>query len=40
MIGVQFAFDLAMPRVSFLSHILGLVIGFITGSILLKKEEF
>lgn len=40
MIGVQFAFDLAMPRVSFLSHILGLVIGFITGSVLLKKEDF
>ena len=40
MIGVQFAFDLAMPRVSFLSHVLGLVIGFITGSILLKKEDF
>ena len=40
MIGVQFAFDLAMPRVSFLSHVLGLIIGFITGSILLKKEDF
>ncbi len=40
MIGVQFAFDLAMPRVSFLSHILGLIIGFITGSILLKEEDF
>ncbi|MGF1490302.1 MAG: rhomboid family intramembrane serine protease [Prochloraceae cyanobacterium] len=39
-IGLQFAFDLAMPRVSFLSHVLGLVIGFISGSILLKDEDF
>ncbi|MDJ0725656.1 MAG: rhomboid family intramembrane serine protease [Prochloraceae cyanobacterium] len=39
-IGVQFAFDLAMPRVSFLSHVLGLVIGFITGATLLNDKDF
>ena len=43
-IGVQFAFDLALPRlldvlpqVSLLSHGLGLAIGFLTGIFLLMK---
>ena len=43
-VGVQFAFDLALPRlldvmpqVSMLSHGLGLAIGFLTGSFLLMK---
>lgn len=39
-IAVQFAFDLAMPRVSFLSHVLGLAIGFVTGRMLLIEEDF
>ena len=34
-IGLQFAFDLADPQVSFLSHVLGLMIGFMTGILLL-----
>ena len=32
---IQFALDLATPQISFLSHLLGLVIGFLTGNILL-----
>jgi rhomboid protease GluP len=34
-IGLQFLFDIANPQVSFLSHLLGLILGFIIGSILL-----
>ena len=32
---IQFALDLATPQVSFLSHLLGLIIGFLVGNILL-----
>ena len=32
---IQFALDLATPQISFLSHLLGLVIGFLMGNILL-----
>jgi rhomboid protease GluP len=34
-IGLQFLFDITNPQVSFLSHLLGLILGFIIGSILL-----
>ncbi|MGK7872705.1 MAG: rhomboid family intramembrane serine protease [Xenococcaceae cyanobacterium] len=34
-IGLQFAFDLTTPRVSFLSHLFGLILGFFSGSFLL-----
>lgn len=33
-IGLQFALDLTIPRVSFLSHLLGLIFGFLTGILL------
>jgi rhomboid protease GluP len=33
---LQFVFDLTTPKVSFLSHILGLVIGLIAGYLLLS----
>lgn len=34
-IGLQFIFDFINPQISFLSHVLGLIVGFILGSILL-----
>lgn len=34
-VGCQFFFDFMNPQISFLSHVLGLIIGFIIGSILL-----
>jgi rhomboid protease GluP len=36
-IGLQFVFDFANPQVSFLSHFLGLLFGFIIGIVLLIK---
>lgn len=36
-IGLQVAFDLAVPRVSFLGHTTGLVLGFLVGSIFLPR---
>jgi len=38
-IGIQFIFDLAIPQVSFLSHVSGLAIGFITAVFLLNEKE-
>ena len=40
MVGVQFAMDLALPQVSLLSHVLGLIIGFLTGKFLLINWRF
>ena len=34
-IGLQFAFDLTTPQVSFLSHLFGLILGFVMGNLLL-----
>lgn len=34
-IGLQFAFDLSSPQVSFLSHLFGLILGFLAGNLLL-----
>ncbi|MBR8826461.1 MAG: rhomboid family intramembrane serine protease [Gomphosphaeria aponina SAG 52.96 = DSM 107014] len=34
-IGVQFAFDISSPDVSFLTHVFGMMIGFFTGMIIL-----
>ncbi|MCU0534757.1 MAG: rhomboid family intramembrane serine protease [Hydrococcus sp. Prado102] len=34
-IGLQFIFDITNPQVSFLSHLLGLILGFLIGSVLL-----
>ena len=38
-VGIQFIFDLTTPQVSFLSHLIGLIIGFFTGLILLLKNR-
>jgi rhomboid protease GluP len=35
-VGLQFIFDLFNPQISFLSHVLGLVIGVFMGFVLLK----
>ena len=35
-IGLQFIFDITTPKVSFLSHLLGLIWGLFTGSLLLR----
>ena len=39
-IGLQFVFDLMNPQVSFLSHLLGLIWGFLIGSFLLIRWRF
>ncbi len=38
MVGLQFAFDLANPQVSFLCHLFGFIIGFITVCLLLIRS--
>lgn len=34
-IGLQFAFDIANPQISFLTHLLGLIIGLIWGTLII-----
>ena len=37
-IGLQFIFDISIPEVSFLSHFIGLILGFLIDYLFLKKQ--
>lgn len=38
-IGIQFMIDYNTPQISLISHLFGLIIGFISGSILIRKTS-
>ncbi|ERN42767.1 putative membrane protein [Rubidibacter lacunae KORDI 51-2] len=39
-IGAQMLFDIAVPQVSFLGHLLGLMLGYFSSLLLLRRWEF